>query len=213
MKCPFCEDGTVYANTPSANSTSTKTNDEGELDLVAAEYLGARCCNKECRRETTKGDAAKFNEWERSLQKMTAAIEHDGSKAKLDQAEKLVKLRFSQHVLADLLHEQMIPKIRNSRKEHRRLLELRCEFHKAAYPGLSGAHAWALEAYADALAQSAETKRPSGDSGSKSSQSKKDSALAIEIYEQAQDVLTKMFGEDHDYVTTVSAKITVIKKL
>lgn len=69
------------------------------------------------------------------------------------QDEQFIDQHFVQHVLADLAWEQLCSKYVEKRlvQDQLRLLRRRCEFHKAAYKGLSGAHAWALEALGDCL--------------------------------------------------------------
>merc|ERR1711879_475534 len=86
------------------------------------------------------------------------------------------------------------------RSEHHRFLALRCDFSRAAYDGLSGAHAWMLEAYADALCKS--------DQRGPSSSSAADNERALKLYDEAVVILKKMFGDEHEYVTQIESKRT-----
>merc|ERR1719482_1783393 len=72
-----------------------------------------------------------------------------------EEAEKLCDQYLCQHVFADLMWEIIIGFVASSRNKRegykRRLLQRRVDFHAKAYPGLSAAHAWALEALADSV--------------------------------------------------------------
>merc|ERR1712087_784777 len=60
---------------------------------------------------------------------------------------------FAQHVVQDLMWEQMQTYYEKARRrvERLRIYELRRVYHVNAYDGLSGAHAWILESYGDCL--------------------------------------------------------------
>lgn len=112
----------------------------------------------------------------------------------------LVDSAFKQHVLADLIWEQLVEfhSGRKNREEQVRLLTRRREFHAAAYDGLSGAHAWTLEAFGDAMITGL------GDSQEKKTTS--DTEAALELYKEAISILKLMFGDNHEYVTQVVDK-------
>merc|ERR1712032_1315450 len=79
---------------------------------------------------------------------------------KLQDDEKFIDEHFSQHVLDDLAWEQLAQYyVAKSRPvDQLRMLQKRRNFHEKAYPGLSGAHAWVLEALGDCLMQVAQQK-------------------------------------------------------
>ncbi|CAE8646375.1 unnamed protein product, partial [Polarella glacialis] len=89
----------------------------------------------------------------------------------LHDSEDFINAHFAQHALADeawgLLADAFLAK--GLCDDQRRLLKRRCDFASSAYPGLSGAHAWALEVYGDALLHShASEREPRSDSEKKS---------------------------------------------
>merc|ERR1711957_841132 len=65
--------------------------------------------------------------------------------------EAWIDQHFGQHTLADQCWEQMMEhyEANSCWADKLRLLQRRCYFHKAAYPGLSGSYAWAQEALGD----------------------------------------------------------------
>jgi len=132
--------------------------------------------------------------------KVEEALEIEGS----------IDSSFAQHVVADLAWEQLIAFYESKfmYRDQRRLLELRRIFHENAYNGLSGAHAWTLEAYADALQISDDRPRDAVRVGSKDSKSpaKVEPEAAAQHYKNALAILTLMFGKEHEYVAPLEKK-------
>merc|ERR1712151_144155 len=128
---------------------------------------------------------------------MVTKMEEDPGAAtlkKLDVDEKWVLQHFQQHVLQDLMWEQMAYAYRSKKRypDQQRMLYRRTNFHKDAYPGLNGAHAWALEALGDCERDLSAAKKESFEKSKA-------------CYTEALDILRKMFGEDHEYVADVES--------
>ncbi|CAK0894641.1 unnamed protein product [Prorocentrum cordatum] len=151
--CPACRQGAVYACTPASGPAQ-------DAVLRAAQLLGSRC--DKCGHAVTTKEADDLAALERRLQAVveeyTQLVETRGGQrptiAQLKATEDFIHRGFAQHVLADLAWEQMAA-LHPLRADRCRLLRLRCDFYRDAYPGLHGAHAWALEALADVLATEA----------------------------------------------------------
>mmetsp|Transcript_141490 Transcript_141490/g.452315 ORF Transcript_141490/g.452315 Transcript_141490/m.452315 type:complete len:460 (+) Transcript_141490:98-1477(+) len=195
---PKCKKGVVFAKTPAAGPAKDNT-------LLPVHLIGSTC--SECGEAMTRPEATKLAALEKKLQELVdeyTESDKDPPQRKLELDEAFVDEHFRQHVLADLFFEQLCTAYGSKKKygEQRRLLERRCAFHKAAYPGLSGAHAWACEALGDChralSAQNANGKKASF-------------ADAQRCYHEALEVLRLMFGPDHEYVTDVESKEALLE--
>lgn len=199
LRCPKCGEGQIFARTPLAGPAK-------DGSLLASHFVGVVCPG--CKHAVTSKEAGNLAALEKKLQDIVDKY------TKLDSApvkqlqgdEAFIDQNFQQHVLADLAWEQFGSHYAAKRRmaDQMRLLQLRCNFHKAAYPGLSGAHAWALEALGDCMRTS------SRDNKKKDAAPTEAEALASakESYAEALGILRLMFGEDHEYVTDVVAKET-----
>lgn len=140
----------------------------------------------------------------------------DPTQAQMEQTEKFIDEHFSQHALADLAWEQLGSFYAARRRwlDQRRLLQRRIAFYEVAFPGLSGAHAWALEALGDAMAKGTPSSQPQAvqtEAGRKKKRTwqaaaKEDQEAAQKLFADALVILRKMFGSDHEYVTDVERK-------
>jgi len=227
--CPTCKDGVVFALCPEGPAQDDS--------LLAAHIMGAECKKEKCK--MTRNLAKKLSTLEAECQ---AAIDYFTSKISngssreiplkdMQDREAWLDKHFKQHVLADLCWEQMseIYRLRGRLSDNRRILEKRCKFHSGAYPGLSGAHAWMLEARGDAMAKSSSSGNSAGASYSSHSlgsqgkgpgrggagakkkavwepATKSNPKAAIEFYDEALEILRLMFGEKHEYVQQVVSK-------
>lgn len=210
LLCPKCSEGHVFAQTPRAGSAK-------DGSLLASHFAGAEC--PKCKHVVTNPEAQKLAALEKKLQDMVEKYTQvDSATIKQLQADEgFIDQHFSHHVLADLAWEQFGSHYAAKRRvaDQRRLLERRCDFHKAAYPGLSGAHAWALEALGDCMRSTAHG-GAAQEAGQAAGQPKKkrvwqvaakaDLEAAKGFYSQALVILRLMFGADHEYVTDVEAK-------
>jgi len=193
LKCPACSSGTVFAKTPAAGPAP-------DARLLPSQLAGVVC--DKCRHAVTKTEAGKLAALEKKLKDIVDDYTKEEGKSiqMLEKDEQFIDQHFEQHVLADLAWEQFCSHYAAKRRvqDQRRLLQRRCDFHKAAYPGLSGAHAWALEALGDCVRSIAKK----GVVGAESNLT-----TARQHYSEANDILRLMFGDDHEYVTDVDAKL------
>jgi len=227
--CPSCKEGVVYALCPEGAAEDDS--------LLAAHIMGAECKKEKCK--MTRNLAKKLSALEAECQ---AAIDYFTSKLangtsreiplkEMQDKEAWLDKHFKQHVLVDLCWEQMseIYRLRGRLSDNRRILEKRCKFQSAAYPGLSGAHAWMLEARGDAMNKSSSSGNSAvvggysshslGSQGKGSGRgagakkkamwepaTKSNPKAAIEFYDEALEILRPMFGEKHEYVQQVVSK-------
>jgi hypothetical protein len=201
MLCPQCKDGTVF---------STATDPSSNRKGYQASAWHSRQCNK-CGHTLTAKQSEGLAELENRLsQQIERGLDEATPVHEVQQKEKWMESLFSQHFLVDSLWEQLAEYYvkNNLNIEQRRILHKRCEHQKNVYPGLSGSHAWSLEAYADALRtaprQSAPTKKKGG---VWMPVVKAEPELAKQKYLDSIKVLRLMFGEDHEYVTSVDDKL------
>mmetsp|Transcript_102237 Transcript_102237/g.284795 ORF Transcript_102237/g.284795 Transcript_102237/m.284795 type:complete len:487 (+) Transcript_102237:70-1530(+) len=206
--CPRHCGGRVFASTPERGPA--------EDDSLLPSHLAGAACDT-CGEALGKREASRLAGQEKRLQ---GFVEHytqrvqEGSAAAttvkdLQEMESLIDSVFAQHALADLAWEQLAECYAAKRRsfDQRRLLERRCAFHAAAYPGLNGAHAWALEAHGDAMMRAGGTK-PRKQNGKRIWQgaAKQDPEQALHLYSKAREILCLMFGEEHEYVAQVDRK-------
>lgn len=203
--CPRCNEGTVFARTPKAGPAK-------DAALLVAHFSEVSCSS--CKHVLTQSERQKFCNQEAKLQEIVDKYSEEDAKepslADMQKAEALIDERFSQHVLADLCWERLCRFYASKRRpaDQMRLLKRRVAFHEAAYPGLSGAHAWALESLGDCAARG--TKGPSTSKQTKTQRSAaasvEDAEAALGYYGDALRVLRLMFGAEHEYVTDVVQK-------
>jgi hypothetical protein len=130
--------------------------------------------------------------------------------------EKWIEEWFSQHFLVDSAWEQLAEYYLRQQlyKDQRRILHSRCGYQSGAYPGLSGSHAWSLEAFADALKTEPRQAQPKR----KNAKDVWMPVVKAEIEEAKQKyleslrILRLMFGEDHEYATSVDDKLIELVK-
>eukprot|EP00929_Paragymnodinium_shiwhaense_P009271 TRINITY_DN113379_c0_g1_i1.p1 TRINITY_DN113379_c0_g1~~TRINITY_DN113379_c0_g1_i1.p1 ORF type:complete len:466 (+),score=85.66 TRINITY_DN113379_c0_g1_i1:140-1537(+) len=195
--CPSCKEGQVLANTPPAGPAKSQ-------DFLQAEWAGCSC--EKCGHKLTAKQAKGFSDKECSLHNEVKELSDKPSGMTLARARAMesdLKETFTQHVLADLACEQLADfySSSNYRVDQRRILQRRREFHNLAYPGLSGAHAWTLEAFGDAMLIAGK-----GAQGTKPESVPVDKPEAAKLYTESLHILTLMFGKDHEYVTHVEEK-------
>uniref|UniRef100_A0A7S4QJ95 SET domain-containing protein n=1 Tax=Alexandrium monilatum TaxID=311494 RepID=A0A7S4QJ95_9DINO len=213
--CPLCGEGAVFARSPDPGPAR-------DDQLLAAHLAGAAC--EGCGRSLGKREAARLAGHEKRLKGIVddyAERTQAGSAAsiavkELQATEAFIDSAFAQHALADLAWEQLADCYAAHQRcaDQRRLLERRCSFHAAAYPGLNGSHAWSLEARGDAMMRAGgRAPRPGGarQAGGRRERvwqvaAREEPEQALQLYAEAQRILTLMFGEGHEYVTHVERK-------
>ncbi|CAK0883970.1 unnamed protein product, partial [Prorocentrum cordatum] len=145
FRCPKCEEGAIFSRTPAPGAASSAA-------LQPEELVNESCSS--CKFKVTKKEAERLTKLERTLR---VSIDKYAEQKRADEAvalksfratEEIIDASFFQHALADLMWEKLADYYAQHQRssDHRRLLERRCAFHEAAYPGLSAAHAWCLEA-------------------------------------------------------------------
>mmetsp|Transcript_90793 Transcript_90793/g.256411 ORF Transcript_90793/g.256411 Transcript_90793/m.256411 type:complete len:480 (-) Transcript_90793:86-1525(-) len=208
--CPKCNVGKVFATTPREGPAKS-------ADLLASEFVASVCaeCGHKLGQKEAEVLAGMEKDVKAQLDVLSEENEMDFSDKKAKEIEAIIDSVFTQHALADRAWEMLAEyyETKKRRGDQRRFLERRRLFHAAAYPGLSGAHAWVMEAYGDALKESSPSSagRPSSRSGSKYQVvAKADPKAAAQLYKQALEILTLMFGEEHEYVTQVQQKVDTL---
>lgn len=208
LVCPYCEGGCVFARTPESGPAKDDT-------LLSLHLAGVACDS--CGKAVTKRDATKLAGHEKRLkgivddltQKVQGGAPASVPLKELQSTESFVDAAFAQHALADLAWEQLADcyAAHHRAADQRRLLERRCGFHAAAYPGLNGSHAWSLEAHGDAMMRGGRAKRGTTQVKRVWQVAAKDEPeQALRMYAEAKRILTLMFGEGHEYVTHVERK-------
>lgn len=91
-------------------------------------------------------------------------------------------------------------------KEAEGYFRKRLDFQKKAYPGLSGARAWTLEAYADMLLRHRGTILEPDVRIPDQQAARALVSIVPPVYEECLDILVHMFGESHEYFTSVNRK-------
>lgn len=227
LRCPRCPEGQIFAQTPAPGPAQ-------DGSLAAAHFVGSVCAR--CKHVVGKAEAETFAELEQQLQELVdkyKEVDYEVMIHQLRADEAWVDQHFSQHVLLDLVWEEFCSQFGAKRRpaDEQRLLQRRCEFHKAAYPHLgSGAHAWILEALGDSMratsgkvaaavaAREVKAREPTDVARKKGKGSGSESARAVpssasptrsarECYSEALPMLWLMFGDDNEYVSEVKAKL------
>jgi hypothetical protein len=207
--CPKCSKGTVF----SAAFDSENTRKE----YLPKVWISRKC--NSCGHIVTQDEAQSIALNENKLKKLIDnGFEKNGATlADVSKSERWIEATFSQHFLADSAWEQLadIYAKHGEYAEQRRVLQQRCSFHDAAYPGLSGTHAWSLEALGDVLGQAfplesaAAAKKRARNTGTAVLA---DKGKAEEKYTKSLEILRLMFGEDHEYVVTVADKLKALRE-
>jgi len=192
--CPACRAGTVFAPAPGSGPARAQLPVQGDLAGVSC---GA------CGHSLSREEAEKLGKYEGALKTLVDAFTESADAAAAQEIEDFVDAAFVQHWLADLAWEQLADfyGARKRRAEQRQALRRRCAFHAKAYPGLSGAHAWALEACGDALRPPRARKPPAP---------RPDLEEALGHYEEAHRILGLLYGSGQEYVMELERKHTEV---
>jgi len=210
--CPKCNKGTVF---------SSATDPENNRKEYLSNAWDGRKCNS-CPHIVTQKQAEAIAESENQLKKfldddvLKRVTPQTSPADPVQEKERWMESIFSQHCLADLMWEALADWYAKHGlyTEQRRVLRSRCNFHQAAYPGLSGSHGWSLEALGDALHKSYGS-RPSDNDKRKKGQAvtvvKADREQAEKCYEESFEVLRLMFGAEHEYAAVVANKLKALQ--
>jgi len=189
---------------------------------------GVKC--RECGKLVDSSEAERLLEAEDELETIVQEIDEEikagGVYAKVMQTQRNKEFltRYShpgkpqdapvgpQHWLCDRLYEhfEKYYNLENCREDQRRYCDLRIEFQRNAYPGLSGALAWTLEEKGDTLLRHLGF-------GAKMIESDKqfESDLQKQVepsFKEAMEILCLMFGDEHEYYTIVETKLKNARK-
>eukprot|EP00927_Polykrikos_kofoidii_P001020 TRINITY_DN1036_c0_g3_i1.p1 TRINITY_DN1036_c0_g3~~TRINITY_DN1036_c0_g3_i1.p1 ORF type:complete len:486 (+),score=79.73 TRINITY_DN1036_c0_g3_i1:68-1459(+) len=196
--CPSCKDGRVFAFVPAPGPAKAAT-------LLASELAGAEC--QKCGQKLSAAAAQELNQKEIALKTSLDNFGGENSRKEITNKEAQafedhIDRFFAQHIMADLVCNQLADFfVANRRRaDQRRILERRRVFHKTAYPGLSGAHAWTIEGLADAMMLHEKTLTAP------------ECERAVELYSEAYEILMLLFGKEHEYVSPVMDKVKSARK-
>jgi len=199
--CPRCRSGIVFGPAPGCGPAKSQQPPRGDLFSAV--------CGK-CGHRITKAEAAKLSAQEKALQTLVDRLDSSSDQQYATEVSDFIEAVFAQHWLADVAWEKLVDFYKKGMGGKRRrtaqseLLQRRCRFHEAAYPGLSGQHAWALEAYADFLCSR-------GREHSRSSASPEECKDASRLYLQALRILRLMYGNDQEQTLQVQRKLSFVR--
>jgi len=181
------------------------------MDPRPESFVGIQCdC---CLHAISAGEAHDFGAQESELEThLDAWEERSGGKrtmqlGTLEETVARAEQSLSQHWLLDKAWQVLADGYdRYGRpQDAEAAMKKRIAFQEGAYPGLSGTHAWTLEAFADMLLRhSGGTTDPQVHL--RSEDAAKQLIGAPAVYGEALRILGFMFGEDHAYYTTVHRK-------
>lgn len=104
------------------------------------------------------------------------------------------------HLLSDMYNNG------NRQKDAEELMRKRITFQEGAFPGLSGTHAWTLETYADMLLKHHGVTIDPQIAIPNEATAKRIKLLVPPVFEDALGILRLMFGDKHEYYTSVERK-------
>lgn len=214
--CCGCGAGGVFAPTPA--SGPAKQQGPPSLDL-----LGVAC--DACGRTVTELEAEHMEKFEKSAADLVKSFADAPVQPQvLDQSqlqwmEENLPAVLGQHWLVDLAWEKVAeacpspqrngvhtPVLVGDASRQMSLLRWRCAFHAKSYPGLNNQHAASLVTLGDFLSLLA---RQSGAAGSPESEQ---AALeAAQLYAEAHQITSQMFGARHDHTVAIESKGKLLK--
>jgi len=133
--CPRCRSGTVFGPAPGCGPAKSQLPPRGDLFTVV--------CGK-CGHRITKAEAAKLTAQEKALQTLVVGLDSAFDQKYATEVSDFIEAVFAQHWLADVAWERLLDFYQKGagskqrRTEQCELLQRRCKFHAAAYPGNSG---------------------------------------------------------------------------
>jgi len=222
-RCDAPEDATRGVFCPKNDCKGTVFSMATDPEGNKKEYLESawrdRKCNL-CGHTLTEKQSKDMADNENRLKKIVDDGVDKGrsTRYQLLQTERWMEETFSQHFLVDNAWEQLSDcYLKQCQfRDQRRVLELRCEFFKQAYPGLSGSHAWSLEALGDTLRIAAPTANQLAAAKKRGRSSVTPIAAerekALQSYTESIRILRLMFGEDHEYVVSVVDKMKELEQ-
>lgn len=199
---------------PMADS-GMSTTQQGDV----AELMGVVCGR--CQHKVTEAEASEFLEDERWLEKKLESCErrmqreskkgaykHTSLLEPLEEAIVRAERTLPQHWLVDRCWQLLADLYdRNSRaRDAEATMRKRISFQEGAYPGLNGTRAWTLEAQADMLLRHNGAMLESSVQIPDAQAAKCLATLAMPVYEESLGILRLMFGEQHEYFTSVHRK-------
>lgn len=187
------------------------------------------CCS-ECGRSLTSPEARRLVQAEASLEARVDKLDKATERRSIadvmpeNQAMSLLKAVTDeagpvgpQHWLVDRAYEHLGAwfTAKGRRSEARRMVQLRVDYMRRAFPGLSGTLAWTLEAQAAMLLShlgfGGEGKAKASAESLDADEQSEVAAQMPDVYEDARRILTLMFGEDHEYTESLVSKSKAAK--
>jgi hypothetical protein len=214
-RCQALEDPTrgVFCGDCGSTVFSAATDPESNRkDYLPSAWVGRKCAP--CGHIVTPKEAQDIADNENTLKKIVEdGIEKAKSSVKdVQKNERWMEATFCQHFLADSAWEQLADFYAKHQLfvDQRRVLQSRCTFHKNAYPGLSGTHAWSLEALGD-VQRCCAPRRPANAKKDWEPTAKAEKDKAEQSYLESFRILKLMFGEEHEYVSSVADKLKELR--
>lgn len=210
FRCPKCKKGPVFSGVRETNDKKKK--DKPELEGVVCEACSHKLTDSEVRAIKQKENEHEkmLERWDRESEKMGRIDKVCASKDAKKILEEIDEVYVQHHICdrfwAHLVDYYQVP----ADQDHhlvQKMMQKRIIFQKNSYPGLSGAYAWTLESQGDLLLRhfgitlSEDADLPDLDTV------KKVKSLVPAIYIDSFRVLRLMFGEKHEYSTSVSHKL------
>lgn len=211
---------------PERNHTRIRSAPSGSPTSAAAAALAGAACTR-CSRSTSRREADDFLRQERRLLLLLRRWERESPRGRLreevaDNFAKSLDRVFAQHVVAERVrgHLAAVYDGLQCLQRAEELVEQRAAFQRAGFPGCSGALAWTLESLADlrllhigmrtgdllTKARSPAVLRPL-----LNDELARRAAAVLPLYQQALVALKMLFGDDHEYFTSVARKHAAIR--
>jgi len=225
FKCPKCRHTSFYEK--QATATSGKLAASG--DITGASCNRCQHCLSKCEASFLVAEEREFesklNDLERRIDR--GRNKHSSLLKPLETALIRAECSLCQHWLLDKAWQVAADLYdRNERQEDAQVaMRKRIAFQEEAFPGLSGTHAWTLEAYADMLVRHSssavephvstadidalrrvEPQEPHVSTTEIDALRRVEQQASQKIYAEALQILRLMFGESHEYYTAVNRK-------
>jgi len=187
---------------------------------VACRFCGVKVAQSEAEAllKEEKWLHDQLDDWDRKVEKKQYIAKFLQESMVLDVVRRVEKMIGPQHWLCDRFWSHLSD-WNDGMKLHEQaqsMMDKRVDYQRTAYPGLSGTLAWTLESQADMILRHAGFK---GDSAKKTMHDERVKASLLgaapkifKIYEASMRILRLMFGQEHEYFTSVADKYKDVKE-
>mmetsp|Transcript_86510 Transcript_86510/g.242238 ORF Transcript_86510/g.242238 Transcript_86510/m.242238 type:complete len:489 (-) Transcript_86510:94-1560(-) len=212
MKCSRCPQGTIFPINKKNPGLPPRI-DRPQVEFCASDFYES-CCSR-CGAEVGAAESQAFTVMEYSMHEMLSCwSERAPTSEELKQACGDIQQWFSEHVIADRMHERLAKYYEELGELDKQIqcLSMRRKFHSVAYSGISCALALVLEEFADAV--TFKVRRDIGDSLKDQTQAlAEDLQVAFADNEKAATITAVLFGENHEMRLRIQSKLACAKKL